>query len=167
MSTQLFEGHAKITRGVDAVALPRYSSASDRKRFRTAIARDLLPHEQAVPPPVPGREALSAAMALRPLSAPRPQPPPTISEWSGQFGKRLPAPGQSTVRRNLDDYAQTGLAAYRPRRVVRNPMGWIEVASVGGSGSHASLVPGSTAHVVHVRFNHSGSHRPVGKYDAF
>ena len=162
MSTQLFEGHAKITRGVDAVALPRYSSASDRKRS-LGEARVV----STVPPPVPGREALSAAMALRPLSAPRPQPPPTISEWSGQFGKRLPAPGQSTVRRNLDDYAQTGLAAYRPRRVVRNPMGWIEVASVGGSGSHASLVPGSTAHVVHVRFNHSGSHRPVGKYDAF
>jgi|EP01043_Picozoa_sp_COSAG02_P032232 hypothetical protein len=164
MSTLLFEGHQEITRG-DAVAFPKYRSASDRKRSSGVAGGSIRDQVRVpVPPVVPARDALSAAMALRPVSAPRPLPPPAATEWSGRLDARLTIPDQP-VRRNLDDYALTGLSTYRPPGVIRNPMGWIDVDGAGGSASSSTSDTSSTGHVMHVRFSHSGSPRPVGEYD--
>lgn len=171
MSTQLFEGQQQITRG-DEMALPRYRRGTDGERGRS---RDRVRHTQTeedvlIPPPSQPAQALSAALARRRLGVPRPQPPTgslgslqprsprqIAAERAARFGRT----GGPPVRHDLDDYAQTGLAAYRPPHAVRNPMGWIEVDGDVGSHSGASLEFASSIAHLHVRFRRSVP-RPAG-----
>lgn len=191
MSTQLFEGQELVARS-DALAFPRYRWADDRKRTIGVISDRILPR------PAEPKAALAEAMARRPLTAPRPQPPAhsliaassqslglscssarslgrhqlglpkshrqTAMERAARWGSRLPTSG-AAARPNLDDYAHTGLRAYRPRHVLRNSLGWIETDAAAQSGEGwESPTPRPTAHL-HVRFsNSSGTPRPPGAH---
>ena len=176
MSTQLFEGQQQIMRG-DEMVLPRYRRGTDVERCRDRDRdRDTVRHTHTredvlIPPASHPTQALSAALARRPFRGPRPQPPTAPTGSLGSLHLRSPrqiateraarvgSTGGPPVRHNLDDYAQTGLAAYRPPHAVRNPMGWIEVdddvVSLSGSASTSSI-----AHL-HVRFRRSAP-RPAG-----
>lgn len=170
------------------MAFPRFRRAKDSRRT-IGVIKDI-----RVPEPADPVEALSAAMALRPLATPQPQPPalslisassqslgiscsssqslgrlqPWVpkspkqiaTERAARFGCRL-STFSAPVQPNLDNYAQTGLRMYRPPRVARNSMGWIDVGDVGNPSLDAILDPSSMIHL-HVHFSHSGTPRPAG-----
>lgn len=135
-STARFTSAASLRACVSATR-PATASARDRGRERGRERQSLWPSASQIAADTPAAAARRLAM-----------------ERATRFGAR-----RVYKTPNIEDYAQTGLRAYRPANAARNKLGWVEsragAESVQSTAQILVRVPGAAARPLSAR----------GKYD--